>query len=674
MCRPSALGAHTSRKLVAAIAFALLATASSAFGQSTQGAPYRDASRPVAERVRDLLGRMTLEEKFWQLFMIPGDLDDPANDYSHGVFGLQVSPARDTVDPARAHAKRINAIQRYFVERTRLGIPIIPFEEAVHGLVRPGATSFPQAIGLAATWDTSLMSRVAAAIAEETRSRGIRQVLSPVVNIANDPRWGRVEETYGEDPVLSSRMAVAFVSAFERAGVVATPKHFVANVGDGGRDSYPIDFDARLLDELYFPPFMAAIKDGHARSVMSAYNSVERLAGDAESRAAHGQAAPRLGVSRIRHLRRGGHGRRDGAAPHRSEHGDRDDRRARGGTRRDLPELVAAASAVSRRVPARADRRFRDRRRRGARAAREVRARAVRASVRGRRQREADWNGNAEHRALALEAARESIVLLKNDGGALPLAKTMSLDRRDRHRRGRGAARRLQRARKSQDLDSRRHHRRVAQRAPDGVVRYAPGPGRLAREYRRRASRRTRRPPTAAARCAACTASTSTTIASTARRDSSRGPTRASTSAGRSTRPGAAFRSTGIRCAGPARSRFRRAACSASASRGTTAIAVSRRQARDRRLAEAIVRLATGERAARAGQHARPSARVLREHRQCAREARVGRRRSRRLARDDRLGGVGGARESTSPSSSRDSRRASFAIARCSRCPVIRKS
>jgi beta-glucosidase len=222
MCRLSALGAHTSCKLVVSIAFALVATASSAFGQSTQGAPYRDAARPVAARVSDLLARMTLEEKFWQLFMIPGDLDDPANDYSHGVFGLQISPARDTTDAARAHAQRINDIQRYFVERTRLGIPIIPFEEAVHGLVRPGATSFPQAIGLAATWDTSLMSRVATAIAEETRSRGIRQVLSPVVNIANDPRWGRVEETYGEDPLLSSRMAVSFVSAFEHAGVAVS--------------------------------------------------------------------------------------------------------------------------------------------------------------------------------------------------------------------------------------------------------------------------------------------------------------------------------------------------------------------------------------------------------------------------------------------------------------------
>src|SRR6185369_10612621 len=119
--------------------------------------PYRNPTVPIDARVRDLLGRMTLEEKFWQLYMSPGDLDDPANDYSHGAFGLQIG-TKDTTraNAARAHAERINTIQRYFVERTRLGIPIIPFEEAVHGLVREGATMFPQAIALAATWDTAL--------------------------------------------------------------------------------------------------------------------------------------------------------------------------------------------------------------------------------------------------------------------------------------------------------------------------------------------------------------------------------------------------------------------------------------------------------------------------------------------------------------------------------------
>jgi beta-glucosidase len=215
---------------------------------------------------------MTLEEKFWQLYMVPGDLSDPSEDYSHGVFGLQVPAAAS----ASADARRINAIQRYFAQQTRLGIPIVPFEEAVHGLVRPGATVFPQAIGLAATWDTALMAQVGTAVAEETRSRGIRQVLSPVVNLASDVRWGRVEETYGEDPWLASAMTRAYVAAFERRGVVATPKHFVANVGAGGRDSYPIDVGRRRLEEYFFPPFRAAITAG-AQSVMTAYNSVNGI-------------------------------------------------------------------------------------------------------------------------------------------------------------------------------------------------------------------------------------------------------------------------------------------------------------------------------------------------------------------------------------------------------------
>ena len=241
---------------------------------------YRDPGASIEARVADLLDRMTLEEKFWQLYMSPGSLDDPTHDYSHGSFGLQIStaddaPTDDRAAAARAHAGRIAAIQWYFVEETRLGIPIIPFDEALHGLVREGATVFPQAIGLAATWDTALVGEVARAIALETRSRGIRQVLSPVVNLATDVRWGRTEETYGEDPYLSSAMGVAFVRAFESAGVVATPKHFVANVGEGGRDSYPIYMNERILRELHFPPFVAAIREAGARSVMTAYNSVD---------------------------------------------------------------------------------------------------------------------------------------------------------------------------------------------------------------------------------------------------------------------------------------------------------------------------------------------------------------------------------------------------------------
>lgn len=219
--------------------------------------------------------------------MIPGDPDNPAHDYCHGAFGLQVNapagmraeaPRSDTLPAAvvaKAHTMRIAALQRFFVDSTRLGIPMLPFEETRHGLAREGATTFPQAIALAATWDTTLVHRVAAAIADETRSRGIRLSLSPVVNIANDVRWGRAEETYGEDPWLSSAMGRAYIGALEQRGVVATPKHFVANVGDGGRDSYPIEFSERQLRERYYPPFRSAIRDAGARAMMSAYNSVD---------------------------------------------------------------------------------------------------------------------------------------------------------------------------------------------------------------------------------------------------------------------------------------------------------------------------------------------------------------------------------------------------------------
>jgi beta-glucosidase len=251
--------------------------------------PYKNAALPVDQRVQDLLGRMTLEEKFWQVFMIPGSLDDPAHDYSKGIFGLQISTGTATGRAAaRAHAERINSIQRYFVEQTRLGIPIIPFEEALHGLAREGAIMFPQAIGLAASWDVSLMRRVSEAAARETGSRGIRMALSPVINIADDVRWGRVEETYGEDPYLSAEMGRAFIEAFERAGIVTTPKHFIANVGEGGRDSYPIDHSERILTERYLPPFEVAVKEAGARSVMTAYNSIDGSPATQNARLMHG--------------------------------------------------------------------------------------------------------------------------------------------------------------------------------------------------------------------------------------------------------------------------------------------------------------------------------------------------------------------------------------------------
>ncbi len=156
---------------------------------------YKNADATIESRVDDLLSRMTLEEKFWQLFMIPGDLSEGKEKYKHGIFGFQVATkgssgngAEQILDystggTAKETAILINDIQKYFREETRLGIPIIPFDEALHGLIREDATAFPQAIGLAATWNTKLMDTVAAAIATEVKARGIRQNLSPVINI-----------------------------------------------------------------------------------------------------------------------------------------------------------------------------------------------------------------------------------------------------------------------------------------------------------------------------------------------------------------------------------------------------------------------------------------------------------------------------------------------------------
>jgi beta-glucosidase len=248
---------------------------------------YKNSRAPINERVKDLLGRMTPTEKFWQLFMIPGDIK-PGEGYKYkdGLFGFQVSAASagtegaqqmlqyNATETAVSLAKKVNKIQAFFMDSTRLGIPMLPFDEALHGLVRQGSTIFPQSIGLAATFNTSTMEAVAGAIAKESKIRGIRQILSPVINIATDVRWGRTEETYGEDPFLSSKMGVAYMKTLEDENIIATPKHFVANVGDGGRDSYPIDMNERYLSEIHYPPFKDAVQKAGARSIMTSYNSV----------------------------------------------------------------------------------------------------------------------------------------------------------------------------------------------------------------------------------------------------------------------------------------------------------------------------------------------------------------------------------------------------------------
>jgi beta-glucosidase len=266
---------------------ALLFYSTHVFSQKKALFLYKDSKLPIEKRVEDLLGRMTIEEKFWQLYMMPGDLSLGKDKFKNGLFGFQVYTYNNDDTQiqqilkygpglaAKATAEHINQIQKFFIEETRLGIPIIPFDEALHGLVRQGATAFPQSIGLAASFDTTLVSEVADAIAHECKSRGIRQILSPVVNLATDPRWGRVEETYGEDPYLSARIGVSYVSSFEKLGVITSPKHFVVNHGDGGRDSYPVHYSDRYMEETYYVPFKACFFEGKSKSVMTAYNSFD---------------------------------------------------------------------------------------------------------------------------------------------------------------------------------------------------------------------------------------------------------------------------------------------------------------------------------------------------------------------------------------------------------------
>ncbi len=245
------------------------------FGQGKRDSmKYRDAKVPIEKRIDDLLPRMTPEEKVAQLQCITRDVEK-YNLITGAGLG-EVGPFMRSLSETGAAAKA-NRIQSLIREKTRLGIPAIFHDEALHGLIGNGATSFPQAIALASSWDTALVETVAKAIGKETRARGIQHVLSPVINIARDVRWGRVEETYGEDPFLTSRIGVAFCRGLYAEGVITTPKHYAANFGDGGRDSYPANISERLLREIYFPAFEACIREGHAGSVMAAYNSLDGI-------------------------------------------------------------------------------------------------------------------------------------------------------------------------------------------------------------------------------------------------------------------------------------------------------------------------------------------------------------------------------------------------------------
>ena len=249
---------------------------------------YKDRSKSVQERVQDLLSRMTLDEKIAQIGSISGRPEGSDKNYlgfiesglvKHGI-GQISAPARSTGLPAKELAEYTNTVQKYLAEQTRLGIPAIIHEECINGMRARGTTVFPQAIGLASTWEPELVEKMTEIIRLQMRSTGFHQALSPVLDIARDPRWGRTEESYGEDPYLDSRMAVAFVKGLQgddiSKGVVATVKHFVGHgYSEGGMNCAPANIPPRLLREVYLYPFEQAVKEAGVLSLMNAYHEID---------------------------------------------------------------------------------------------------------------------------------------------------------------------------------------------------------------------------------------------------------------------------------------------------------------------------------------------------------------------------------------------------------------
>ncbi|HEX3624793.1 MAG TPA: glycoside hydrolase family 3 N-terminal domain-containing protein [Verrucomicrobiae bacterium] len=266
---------------------------------------YKNPAAPPEKRVKDLLARMTLEEKAAQMMCVWQEKQTKLLD-EHGNFNLkkaranfkkggglgQVARPSDAGSPpaepwkgknARDMAELTNAIQKFFIENSRLGIPVFFHEECLHGHAARDGTSFPQPIALGATFNPDLVEELFAMTAAETRARGAHQALTPVVDVARDPRWGRVEETYGEDPHLVSQMGIAAVRGFQgdakfknKNRVIATLKHFAAHgQPESGMNCAPVNVSERVLRETFLSTFRQAIQKAGPLSLMASYNEID---------------------------------------------------------------------------------------------------------------------------------------------------------------------------------------------------------------------------------------------------------------------------------------------------------------------------------------------------------------------------------------------------------------
>ncbi len=260
--------------------------------------PYKEAKLPSARRVKDLLSRMTLEEKAAQMMCVwqskaetmldaEGNFDfqKAKRSFGNGRGLGQVGRPSDAGGgkDARSMAVLTNAIQKFFLENSRLGIPVMFHEECLHGHAAPGGTSFPQPIALGATFNPGLVESLFTMTALEARLRGAHHALTPVVDVAREPRWGRVEETYGEDPYLVSRLGIAAVRGFQgdknfrdKQHVLATLKHFVGHgQPESGMNCAPSNVSLRVLQETFLYTFKEALREAGAVTLMASYNEID---------------------------------------------------------------------------------------------------------------------------------------------------------------------------------------------------------------------------------------------------------------------------------------------------------------------------------------------------------------------------------------------------------------
>lgn len=251
---------------------------------------YKNHKYSIEERTKDLLSRMTVEEKVAQTLAIWRKMGAEGKFSTSGQafdpqYGLGAIHRRYTNISMSEGAEESNAIQKYFIENTRLGIPVIINGEGLHGIVANEATIFPQAIALASTWDPELFGEIFSSVALQARALGIHEVFSPNLDIIRDPRYGRVQENYSEDPYLATELGVACINGLQgnkvtldSIHVAATIKHFaVSSQNEGGLNKSPGNVSERTIREVFFPPFKAAVEKCNSRFIMISYNEVDGL-------------------------------------------------------------------------------------------------------------------------------------------------------------------------------------------------------------------------------------------------------------------------------------------------------------------------------------------------------------------------------------------------------------